>query len=300
MEKEELAKLQEKYKLTEEEYKEYYKKVNNFFTIGKKKDEKPKLVFVAGQAGAGKSRLIPIAKEELKYNAVISDYDAIRALHPNYDIACKEVPQNVHFALLPDANRANEDLRHYCRDNSLNLIYEGTMRGTNVFIDIAKEFKEAGYEIDLRLMAVPKLESYGSTLLRYATELHGENPRWVPKEVHDESYEKFVVTLQELSKQNLYDDAKVYKRGRDKDGKPIQIYSNQGREFSDHIEAIMLGREQYRLEAILDYNVKYDLVYNIFKKEAPNLIARLEDWEKLYEEERRKLHLDSKNDQRGE
>ena len=289
MNKEEIAKLQERYKLTEEEYKEYYKTVNAFFTAGKKKEEKPKLVFVAGQAGAGKSRLIPIAKEELKYNAVVSDYDVVRALHPKYDIACKEVPKNVHFALLPDADRANQDLRHYCRDNSLNLIYEGTMRGTNVFVTIAKEFKEAGYEIDLSLMSVPKLESYGSTLLRYAMDLHGDNPRWVPKEVHDESYEKFIVTLGELSNQSLYDTAKVYKRGRDETGRPIQIYSTQNGEFQNPIEAVLYGRERYRLEAVLDYDVKHNLVYDMFKKEAPNLLDSLNEWEKLYEEEKRAL-----------
>lgn len=296
MNKEEIAKMQEKYKLTEEEYEEYYKTVNGFFTTGKKKEDKPKLVFVAGQAGAGKSRLIPIVKEELKYNAVVSDYDVVRSLHPKYDIACKEVPQNVHFALLPDADRANEDLRHYCRDNSLNLIYEGTMRGTDVFVTIAKEFKDAGYEVDLSLMSVPKLESYGSTLLRYATDLHGDNPRWVPKEVHDQSYEKFVVTLKELSKQSLYDNAKVYKRGRDETGKPIQIYSSQRNEFQNPIEAVLYGREKYRLEAVLDYGVKHDLVYNIFQKEAPNLIGDLSDWEKLYDEERKRLQeLDINN-----
>ena len=36
MNKEEIAKMQEKYKLTEEEYEEYYKTVNGFFTTGKK------------------------------------------------------------------------------------------------------------------------------------------------------------------------------------------------------------------------------------------------------------------------
>lgn len=289
MNKEEIQELQKRYKLTEEEYQEYYKKVNVVFTTGKKREEHPKLVFVAGQAGAGKSRLTPLVKEELQYNAVVSDYDVVRTLHPKYDIALKEVPQNVHLALLPDADRANEDLRHYCRDNSLNLIYEGTMRGTAVFIQIAKEFKEAGYEVDLGLMSVPKLESYGSTLLRYAIDIHNDNPRWVPKEVHDESYEKFIVTLRELSNQSLYDNAKVYKRGRDEAGRPIQIYSTEGREFSDPIEAVLYGRERYRIESVFDYEAKHNLVCSIFRREAPDLLGKLSDWEKLYEDEKREL-----------
>ena len=287
MNKEEIRQLQEKYKLTEEEYQEYCKKVILFFTTGKKPERNPRLAFVAGQAGAGKSKLIPVVNERFKYNAVISDYDMVRALHPNFDKASKEVPEDVHMALLIDANRANEDLRHYCRDNGLNLIYEGTMRGTPVFIEIANEFKQAGYEIELALMSVPKLESYGSTLLRYATDLmQNDSGRWVSKSVHDESYDKFIVTLNELSKRGLFDRAKVYRRGKkSENGKPYQIYSTEGKEFSNAIEAVLYGREAYRKDAVEGYKTMHELVYNIFEQKAPDLLPKIQEWEKLYEEE---------------
>ena len=300
MNKEEIALLQAKYKLTEEEYQKYYRTVNLAFTTGKKKNnESKKLVFVAGQAGAGKSKLIPVVNEELGYNAVISDYDIVRSLHPNFNKACEEVPENVHMALLPDANRANEDLRHYCRDNGINLIYEGTMRGTQVFIDIANEFKEAGYEIDLSLMSVPQLESYGSTLLRYATDIVNNNmPRWVPKQVHDESYEKFIVTLKELSDRKLFDRAAVYRRGtKAEGGRPVEIYSTENRQFHDPIEAILYGREQYRIDAIHEYKTKHDLVCKIFRKKAPNFLPKLKEWEELYEKECREITRQSTDSQ---
>lgn len=291
MNKEAISILQDRYRLTEEEYKEYYKTVNMFFTTGKKKAERPKLMFVAGQAGAGKSRLIPIVKKELGYNVAVSDYDIVRALHPKYEKAHMEVGENIHLALLPDADRANKDLRHYCMKNNLNLIYEGTMRGTNVFIEIAKEFRDAGYEIDLRLMAVPKLESYGSTFLRYATDLlHNNQPRWISREVHDESYEKFIVTLRELEKQKLFEEAKVYKRGKEDNGRPIQIYSTENKEYSSIIEAILYGREEYRREAVQDYQIKHNFVCDILSEKAPNLLAKLNEWEELYENEKRELN----------
>ena len=295
MNKEEISKLQERYKLTEEEYKDYCKKVILFFTTGKKSVENPRLSFVAGQAGAGKSKLIPVVEENFKSNAVISDYDMVRALHPNFDKASKEVPEDVHMALLPDANRANEDLRHYCRDNNMNLIYEGTMRGTPVFLEIASEFKESGYEIELALMSVPKLESYGSTLLRYATDLMlKENGRWVSKNVHDESYDKFIVTLTELSKRGLFDRAKVYRRGRESEnGIPYQIYSTEGREFSNAIEAVLYGREAYRKDAVERYETMHDLVQEVFEQKAPELLPNLKEWEKLYEAEREYVNKNS-------
>ena len=292
MNKEAIKILQEKYKLTKEEYEEYYKAVNLFFTTCKKPVENPKLVFVAGQAGAGKSKLIPVINDKLQYNAVISDYDMVRAMHPKFNQASREVPEDVHLALLPDADRANEDLRHYCRDNNLNLIYEGTMRGTKVFVEIAKEFKDADYEVDLCLMAVPKLESYGSTLLRYATDLmQNNNGRWVSKEIHDESYDKFVVTLNELSKQNLFDRAEVYRRGKkDENGKPHQIYSTEVKEFESPIDAILYGRENYIKDAVDDYATKHDLVCEIFSNKAPNLLSKLSEWEELYETEKQHVN----------
>ena len=290
LDKQELEQLQAKYRLTPEEYENYFKAVNLSFTTGKKSVSKPKLVFVAGQAGAGKSKLIPIVYEKLGYNAVVSDYDKVRTMHPRFEQANREC-SNVHLALLPDADRANEDLRHYCRDNHLNLIYEGTMRGTQVFINIAQEFRDAGYEIELCLMSVPKLESYGSTFLRYATDLIQNNiPRWVPKEVHDESYENFIVTLQELEKRGLYDRADVYRRARETQrGKPIRIYSTEGGEFSNPVEAVNYGRTKYRAEAITDYPMKHAMVRQIFQEKSPMLLDRLGEWEKLYIEEQADL-----------
>lgn len=288
MNKEAISILQDRYKLTELEYEKYYKTVNMFFTTGKRRVERPKLVFVAGQAGAGKSRLIPIEKQKLEYNAVVSDYDIVRALHPKYEKANQEGIENVHIALLPDANKANEDLRHYCMENRLNLIYEGTMRGTEVFLQIAKEFKEAGYEIELSLLAVPKLESYGSTFLRYATDLlHNHQPRWISKEVHDESYENFLTTLSELINRELFDEAKVYRRGQEDNGKPIEIYSTKGKENKGLIDAISYGREKYRVDAIKDYELKHNFVCEILSEKEPNSLAKLSDWENLYETEKK-------------
>lgn len=301
LDKEELEQLQANYKLTPEEYENYFKAVNLSFTTGKKSVSKPKLVFVAGQAGAGKSKLIPIVYEKLGYNAVVSDYDKVRTMHPKFEQANREAP-NVHLALLPDANQANEDLRHYCRDNKLNLIYEGTMRGTQVFIDIAQEFKEAGYEIELCLMAVPELESYGSTLLRYATDLIQNNiPRWVPKEVHDESYENFLITLREFEKRDLYDRAEVYRRAREPHrGKPIRIYSTEGREFPSPIDAVEYGRNKYRGEAVIDYPMKYSMVSKIFEKKSPDLLDRLNQWRELFAKEQEDLSKGNKSDDNRE
>lgn len=295
MNKEDLLELQQRYGLSEEEYQRYYQAVNLYFTTGKKRGDKPRLIFVAGQAGAGKSKLIPVVNRQLRYNGVILDSDTIRAMHPRFEMANSENPENVHLALLPDVIRADADVRQYCKENGISLIYEGTMRGTDGYIKMAEEFKDAGYDIGLALMAVPRLESYGSTLVRYATALLNNNsPRWVPKSVHDESYDKFIVTLEEFSKRGLFNRAEVYRRGTNKRGAPIRIYSTEEGQFRTPIEAIEYGREHYRRDAIKDYSLKHALVYDIFSKYSPNLLGSLGDWEELYESEKR--IIEEKND----
>ena len=284
MDQREIEELQAKYKLTEEEYKQYYHAINLFFTTGKKPEENPKLVFVAGQAGAGKSRLVPVVNKKLSYNAVISDYDIVRSMHPKFELASKENKENIHLALLPDADRANQEIRDYCRENKLNLIYEGTMRATAGFLKMAREFKEAGYEIDLELMSVPKLESYSSTFLRYAMQLiSNSEPRWVPKSVHDASYDNFLVTLKEFEKEGLFDHATVYKRG---DDKPEPFYSTEGREFQKPSEAVLYGREMFNEDLIRKFPMKYEMIYTVFSESAPTLMPYVGELFEMYEMEK--------------
>lgn len=294
MNQKELLELQSKYKLTEEEYKQYLHAVNLFFTTGNQPEEKPKLVFVAGQAGAGKSRLIPIVNKKLNYNAVIIDYDVIRSMHPKFELASEENNENIHLALLPDADRASQELRDYCRKAKLNLIYEGTMRATDGFIKMAREYKMAGYEIDLELMSVPKLESYTSTFFRYAIQLKDDaNPRWVPKSVHDSSYDNFIVTLQRFESERLFENATVYKRG-EQEPEPFFITETTTDEvqavmpiynfvqFKKPSDAVIYGRKQFEGEALKNFGSEYQIIYDIFSEYKPDLMPYVEELQEMY------------------
>lgn len=281
MEQKEIEKLQAKYKLTEEEYQQYYHSVNLFFTTGKKPVQTPKLVIVAGQSGAGKSRLIPIINEKLDYNTVISDYDVVRTMHPKFELASDLDNENVHLALLPDADRANSDLREYCRMNKFNMINEGTMRGTAGFVNMAREFRESGYEIDLELMAVPKLESYTSTFLRYAMQVVSDTtPRWVPKSVHDSSYDNFLITLKQFEKEGLFDHATVYRRG---ENKPEAFYSTEGGEFRTPSEAVEYGRENFYKNFIERFPTEFKIIHTVFSDSDPTLLPYVYELQEMYE-----------------
>ncbi len=135
----------------------------------------------------------------------------------------------------------------------------------------------------MNVMAVPKLESFGSTFFRYAYDLLSEKtPRWVEQAAHDGSYDGVIRTIEELKKQGLVSDINVYVRSIDT---PRKIYSTNEYQFPDAITAINYGRESGRRKAVQDFPAKFKMVSEIFESKCPQLLSRLGTWETLYNSE---------------
>lgn len=275
--------LSQKYRANDEEFKRYKKDAIFTITTGKVPSDDRTLIVVGGQSGAGKSRLIPVAKQELQKNAVVVDFDELRSLHPHYEEVNSKYTEITHRILHPDTEKVkNAVLKELIKDG-YNVIYEGALRNTQGFIDFAKDFKDNGYDIKMYIMAVPKLESYGSTFLRYALAyLKNRNPRWVEKSAHDGSYEGVTRTVGAFIEQGMTNDVHVFVRGTDT---PKEIYTTEGRQYRDALDAIQQGREMGRAKAISDFLTKYTVVKVLLQKHEPEAIQKLGDWVKLYEEE---------------
>lgn len=279
-----VEKLSNIYGLSEENFEMYYQKVLLVLKTGKKPSENKTITIVGGQSGAGKTRLIPLAKQELGNNAVIVDFDELRSLHPHYKEVCDLYPEITHRILHADTERVKNEILKNLREEEYNVIYEGALRSTQGFLDFARLFKDKGYNIRMNIMAVPKLESYGSTFVRYATDLLANiNARWVEKEAHDGSYDGVIRTVKAFLDEDLSKDVTVFVRGEEEG--PKKIYSTQERQFKDAVTAIEYGREIGRKKAVLDFPTKNRTVKGILEDKKPELLPRLTDWENLYNEE---------------
>ena len=280
----EIKRLSQIYRLNEAQFAAYCKKAIVVLKLGKTpSDNKTLLSIVGGQSGAGKSRLIPIANQELNGNAVIVDFDELRSLHPFYKEVSDSYPEITHRILHPDTERVKNEVLETLRKEGYNVIYEGALRNTQGFLDFANNFKQEGYNIVMHIMSVPKLESYGSTFVRYATDLLAElNPRWVEKDAHDGSYEGVIRTVRAFMDQSLSEDIKVYIRGEDI---PLRIYPSEERQFENAISAIVYGREIGRKKAIEDFPTKFKMVKGILEDKDPKRLEKIEDWKALYSEE---------------
>ena len=179
-------------------FQEYLNKAIIVTTTGKRPSkETPLLIIVGGQPGAGKSRLIKPSNEEIDNNGVIVDFDELRALHPSYSTVSNNYPEITYKILQKDTDNVKVMLQDYLIEHRYSVIYEGALRNVEGFMTLGKAFKQGGYQVNMNIMAVPKLESYGSTLVRYAYSLLTDRiPRWVEKSAHDEAYTKMIETTQ--------------------------------------------------------------------------------------------------------
>ena len=275
-----------KYSLNDEEFQKYFNQAYNTIIAGKRPSENKTLIIVGGQPGAGKTRLLPIAKMELKNNVAIVDFDELKAFHPNYLEVCSKYNEVAHSILHSDANKVKNMILDKLIAEKYNVIYEGALRDTEGFIEFAKKFKEKGYSIKLDILAVPKLESYCSETLRYALSLIQQiTPRWVNKNAHDAAYEGVTRTVNEFINRGITNDIDVFVRDIDT---PKLFYSSKDG-GQNPIQAIEVARKQGRESAINNFKLRYKIIKLIFEEKCPEMLEKLVDLEELYEAEQREL-----------
>lgn len=277
---EELSKI---YTLSDENYEKYRINSRAVVTGGKTPSDPPTAIIVGGQIGAGKSRLIPVAKRDLKNNVVTVDFDELRILHPNHREVRAKYPEIVYQILLKDTERLKDDLQDDIIEKRLNVVYEGALRNPTGFCNLARKFRENNYNVELYLMSVPQLESYVSTILRYSLDLIDDaNPRWIEKNIHDDSYNGVIKTTKELLSQNLLTNVKVFKRGIDE---PIEIYSSEGKQFETPIHAVEFERKNGIKYALKRFPEKFETICQILRSNKPELLEKLTDLKDLYNNE---------------
>ena len=274
------------YSLNDKDFQEYFNMAYNTLIAGKRPSDNKTLIIVGGQPGAGKTRLIPVAKKDLGNNAVIVDFDELKSFHPNYLEVCSKYNEVAHSILHSDANKVKNQILDRLIAENYNVIYEGALRDTEGFIDFAKKFKEKGYSIKLDVLAVPKLESYCSEILRYALSLvQNETPRWVTKESHDAAYEGVLRTVNAFINRGITNNIDVFVRNIDA---PRLFYSSSNKSITP-VEVIKIARNLGRKNAVNDYNLKHSIIKLIFQDKCPEMLEKLSDLEELYNSEKRNL-----------
>ena len=216
-------------KLAREEYYAAFRAAKEELLSGKKPSTRPMAIILAGQSGAGKSKLRHKAIDELneKGGGVIVDVDGMREFHPRYSSLAKADHETAATRVQPDASQMAHEIRAHATVEGYNLIIDGTLYNPTKAELLLKDLKQAGYEINVRALAVPKALSELGVATRLENALADPSGRTIPRIVEPyiqkETYDGLPVALDRIEKLGIADRVQVYERGSEK-----PIYDTRG------------------------------------------------------------------------
>lgn len=157
--------------------------------------DKPTLILVGGQPGAGKSRAIAEAARGRAGELVPLSGDDLRRFHKDFHWLARERPW-----LMPNATAQASGgwlLRciQHAREKRYSLLLEGVFRDPDTVTRTIEQFADAGYRVEVVGLAVPYQVSLLSTLGRFLRPSGDEVARWTPATAHDSAYRMIPSTL---------------------------------------------------------------------------------------------------------
>lgn len=109
-------------------------------------DQKKQIVFIGGGSGVGKTTTItqlPIYDEIKKFNNV--DADQIKALLPEY--YCEDLNRRFADKVHDESSDLSAKMLKCYQKLERKIVYDGTMKNTDKYRKLIKEFYDNGYEI---------------------------------------------------------------------------------------------------------------------------------------------------------
>lgn len=158
----------------------------------------PVLVYTGGQPGAGKSRANERAAQE-RTSLVPVVGDDLRRFHPEYPRLMREDPLAMPDATAQASGRWVGMSAEYLREARADVLVEVTLRSPDAMAATIASFREAGYVVELRVVAVPHEVSRLSTIERYMGQVEATGAgRWTPAAAHDEAFARGTQTITDL------------------------------------------------------------------------------------------------------
>ena len=223
--------IKDKYKLSEEEHNKIYKE--------------PIAIIVGGQPGCGKGGVIAYTKNQVEANGkciILITTDEYKPYHPNAIEIARNYPTEYVEIVEQDAGPWTGSIMKKAIDDKHNFIFEGTLKNDRI-LDRIQELKQNGFNVTVRVLAVPRLESLLTVHERYEKQMEVLTyGRLISIEHHNKAYDGIPAVVDKIEKSGLC-TVEVYLRG-DEIGKPVKVYSSK--EKNERFPTARIALEEYR------------------------------------------------------
>ncbi|WP_331721530.1 zeta toxin family protein [Streptomyces sp. NBC_00212] len=194
------------------------------WTRGAVRQQRPVVVFVAGQGGSGKSLVMDLVCAGLarRGGAVRVDRDAYKDVHPHYPGFLAEDVRTAGLRVRPETYRWQAEVEAHARAARYDVVVEEALPDPAAWRASAAAYRQAGYSIEFVALAVPEAVSQLGLLDRYLRLAdEGPGPRYVSWENHDACAAALPSVLADVEAERLADRVVVVRRGAE------VVYTNQ-------------------------------------------------------------------------
>ncbi len=246
----------------------YDKRISKAIFSGSSPSETPTVVFLVGQAGAGKSGLVRSLRNQLQPQgkSAVIDPDRLREHNADYF-------GNIRIDSRSAASKARVD------DWTQEAFLEGLVRRSNIILDgtgantaRVKEriayARAAGFKVEIHAVAARGIDSWIGVLDRHeqGRESDRTNPngtpeaRFVPKPIHDEHARDLLKTLGEVEHLGLCDRVAIWRRG----SFDVPVYDNtNARQGNTQVAVQSLVTERNRPLTVQEQSARQDALQRI-------------------------------------
>ncbi|MET3616041.1 hypothetical protein ABID16_004390 [Rhizobium aquaticum] len=178
--------------------------------------ERPRLIVLGGQPGAGKTGVLIASHAELEHSgsAIRIVGDDLRSYHPQFLSFQRQDPETASQFTQVDAGRWTEKLLAAATDRKVNIVFETTMRTPENVARVIGMAREAGYDVEARAVAVNPRLSWQGNHYRFEEMLRlGDAARIPPRHIHDAAVDGLRMSLEKIESERLADRVQLRTRG---------------------------------------------------------------------------------------
>lgn len=183
---------------------------------GRQPQATPAVVFLIGQQGAGKSRVASMVGDVLNNRGRFAelDSDLYKPYHPRYDELMRRDDTLMAAYIGPDSWAWLAQAHQYVRAHQANVLKPETGQDSRGAAANLRAYREAGFRIEVMVIAVPAAMSNQGILSRYHEQVldrgHG---RLTVQANADRAYTGILDLAGAIDNERLADEAGVFRRG---------------------------------------------------------------------------------------